>query len=97
VLTPTDTILLGSGDDAGLLKVSTDVDGNVIVAGTPPATEGGSTLGKKFTATIQATIDVKPRAKKNKIHLRTRTVQVAIISTPTFDATDQYRPPRPPA
>ncbi len=67
------------------LTISTDVDGNVVIAGAPAA-DGGTSLGAKITATIPTTIDVKPRAKKNEINLKTRTVQVAIHSTPTFDA-----------
>jgi hypothetical protein len=67
------------------LTISTDVDGNVVIAGAP-SQEGGTSLGAKITAMIPAEIDVKPRVRKNQINLETRTVQVAIKSSPTFDA-----------
>ena len=67
------------------LTISTDVDGNVVIAGAP-SQDGGTSLGTKITATIPTTIDVKPLVKKNEINLKTRYIQVAIKSTPTFDA-----------
>jgi hypothetical protein len=87
-VTTNDQLSLGVVDPNAIppaLTIATDVDGNVVIAGAP-APDGGTSLGAKITATIPTTIDVKPRAKKNEINLKTRTVQVAIHSTPTFDA-----------
>jgi hypothetical protein len=64
------------------LQITSDADGNVVVAGAP----SGNSLGLKLKTTINATIDIKPKAKKNNINLSTRYVQVAILSTQFFDA-----------
>jgi len=63
----------------------------VIDLGQALSFDSGS-LGIKLAATIKATIDVKPRAKKNVIHLRSRHVRVAILSTATFDAVERIDP-----
>jgi hypothetical protein len=89
-----DQILLGPVnteiDPPPALHISTDIDGNVTVAGVPSA--DGVSLGVQIKATIPTSIDVKPGAKKNQINLNTRQVQVALLSTPTFDAPARIDP-----
>lgn len=83
VVTSDNQLLSAPATSGATLAIAVDVDGNVVVAGAP---DDSGTLGVKLTATINATIDVKPRAKKNQIHHRSRVVRVAIMSTPHFDA-----------
>jgi hypothetical protein len=85
-LTVDNQLLSAPATSGASLAISVDVDGNVVVAGAP---EDGGTLGIKLTATIETTIDIKPKAKKNKINLAARTVQVAILSTPFFNAVER--------
>ena len=82
-------LLTAPATSGATLAISVDVDGNVILAGAP---DDGGTLGLKLTATINAGVDVKPRAKKNQVHLRSSHVRVAILSSPFFDAVARIDP-----
>jgi hypothetical protein len=90
-VTTDNQIALGVIDPAAppAMKISVDVDGNVTVAGAPAADGSGTSLGAQIKATIDALIDIKPKAKKNNINLKTRYVQVAILSDSTFNAVDR--------
>jgi hypothetical protein len=89
VVTSDNQLLAAPATSGATLAIAVDVDGNVVLAGAP---DDSGTLGVKLTATIDATIDVKPRARKNQIHHRSRLVRVAIMSTPHFDAVARVDP-----
>jgi hypothetical protein len=91
VVTADNQLLSAPATSGATLAITVDVDGNVVVAGAP---DDSGTLGIKLAATIKATIDVKPRAKKNVIHVRAQHVRVAILSTATFDAVERIDPAR---
>jgi hypothetical protein len=84
-----DHLLVAAATSGATLAISADIDGNVMVTGAP---DDGGTLGIKLTATIDVAVDIKPRARKNNLNLRSRYVQVAVLSTPFFDAPARVDP-----
>ncbi|HEY6212810.1 MAG TPA: pentapeptide repeat-containing protein, partial [Vicinamibacterales bacterium] len=71
--------------------ISTDIDGNVIIAGA--AAQSSATAGFKFTITLPTSIDIRPDDKNNNINLNEPHVDVALLSSKSYNWPDRIDPP----